>query len=72
MQPFDTEEEALTLIEATLGKGKEAWDGRCETKLGELQDRELTSMLLDLDNLDEWMNDHLVTQVIAQAAPFSM
>ena len=25
---FDVEEEAQTLIEATLGKGKEKWDGK--------------------------------------------
>ena len=29
-------------------------------------------MLMDLDNLDEWMNDHLVARVLASAAPFAL
>ena len=62
-QTFDCEEEATTLIAAALGKGKECWDGKSAEALAEMQDRARTSVLLDLDNIDEWMNEHLATTI---------
>ena len=71
-QAFDVDDEARTLVEATMGKGKEKWDGKCQVALLAMQDLELNSMLMDLDSLDEWMNEHLVTQVLVKPAPFAM